>query len=43
LEFQETVRRSSMTPIQRMNDLGVLCPNATIVHGNFTDQHSWTN
>ena len=42
-EFQEMTRRTGRTPIQWLNDIGVLGPETILAHGIFVDQHSWTH
>jgi 5-methylthioadenosine/S-adenosylhomocysteine deaminase len=41
VEFQEIMRRHGKTPIEWLQSLGVLGPNAIIGHGIFLDHHSW--
>ena len=40
-EFREMVRRHRKTPIEWMQDIGVLGPNTLIGHGINIDQHPW--
>ena len=41
VEFQEIMRRHGKTPIEWLQSLGALGPNAVIGHGIFLDHHSW--
>ena len=41
VEFQEIMRRHGKTPIEWLNQTGVLGNNAIIGHGIFLDHHSW--
>jgi 5-methylthioadenosine/S-adenosylhomocysteine deaminase len=41
VEFQEIMRRHGKTPIEFLQGLGALGPNAIIGHGIFLDHHSW--
>jgi cytosine/adenosine deaminase-related metal-dependent hydrolase len=41
VEFHEMVRRHGMTPIQWLDDLGLLTDRTIIGHGIFLDHHSW--
>jgi 5-methylthioadenosine/S-adenosylhomocysteine deaminase len=41
VEFHEIMRRHGMTPIEWLQSLGALGPNAIIGHGIFLDHHSW--
>lgn len=40
-EFQEITRRHGKTPIQLMDDIGVLGPRTIVGHGIFLDHHPW--
>ena len=42
-EFHAMVRRNGTTPVQWLDEIGVLGPGATIAHAIFTDQHPWTH
>ena len=42
-EFQEMVRRHGRTPIQWMEDIGVLGEHSIIGHGIFLDHHPWVH
>ncbi|HYV88572.1 MAG TPA: amidohydrolase family protein [Candidatus Polarisedimenticolia bacterium] len=41
VEFHEIMRRHGKTPIEWLQSLGALGPNALIGHGIFLDHHSW--
>ena len=41
-EFHEITRRSGMTPIEWLDDLGVLTERTIVGHGIFLDDHPWT-
>ena len=41
VEFHEIMRRHGKTPIEWLQSLGALGPNAMIGHGIFLDHHSW--
>jgi 5-methylthioadenosine/S-adenosylhomocysteine deaminase len=41
VEFYEIMRRHGQTPIEWLETLGVLAPNAIIGHAIFLDHHSW--
>jgi cytosine/adenosine deaminase-related metal-dependent hydrolase len=41
VEFREMVARHGKTPLQWLNDLGVLYEGAIIAHCIFIDEHSW--
>jgi 5-methylthioadenosine/S-adenosylhomocysteine deaminase len=41
VEFQEIMRRHGKTPIEWLQSLGALGPNAIVGHGIFLDHHSW--
>jgi len=41
VEFHEIMRRHGQTPIEWLETLGVLGPNAVIGHAIFLDHHSW--
>ena len=41
VEFQEIVRRTGMSPVQWLDSIGFLGPNASIAHAIFLDQHPW--
>ncbi len=41
VEFHEIMRRHGKTPIEWLQSLGGLGPNALIGHGIFLDHHSW--
>ncbi|HWK43629.1 MAG TPA: amidohydrolase family protein [Stellaceae bacterium] len=43
VEFQEITRRHGKTPIQWLEQLGVLGPSTIIGHGIFLDHHSWVH
>ena len=43
VEFREIVRRHGMTPIQWLEEIGLLGPDFIIGHGIFLDHHSWLN
>jgi 5-methylthioadenosine/S-adenosylhomocysteine deaminase len=38
-EFNEMVRRTGLTPVRFLHELGVLGPRTTIAHGIFLDEH----
>ena len=40
-EFQEIVRRTGLTAVQWLDELGYLGPRASIGHGIFLDHHPW--
>jgi len=40
-EFHEMVRRSGLSPIQWLDSVGFLAPNASIAHAIFLDDHPW--
>jgi cytosine/adenosine deaminase-related metal-dependent hydrolase len=40
-EFQEIVRRTGLTAVQWLDQLGYLGPRASIGHGIFLDHHPW--
>ncbi len=40
-EFNEMVRRTGLTAVQWLDQLGFLGPNASIAHGIFLDHHPW--
>jgi cytosine/adenosine deaminase-related metal-dependent hydrolase len=42
-EFQEMVRRHGKTPMQWAHEIGILCPNMTLAHCVFVDDHSWNH
>ena len=42
-EFQEMIRRHGRTPIQWMDDIGVLGEHSIIGHGIFLDHHPWVH
>ncbi len=42
-EFQEMIRRHGRTPIQWMEDIGVLGEHSIIGHGIFLDHHPWVH
>lgn len=42
-EFHEMARRHGTTPVQWLDEIGVLGPGSTIAHAIFTDQHPWTH
>ncbi|MEE2970755.1 MAG: amidohydrolase family protein [Pseudomonadota bacterium] len=42
-EFHEMARRHGKTPVQWLDEIGVLGPGSTIAHGIFLDSHPWTN
>ncbi|MEO1092467.1 MAG: amidohydrolase family protein [Pseudomonadota bacterium] len=41
LEVHEIIRRHGMTPIQWVDQLGLLAPGTVLGHAIFLDQHSW--
>lgn len=41
IEFHEMVRRTGLSPIQWLDAIGFLGPNASIAHGIFLDDHPW--
>ncbi len=41
-EFHEITRRTGMTPIEWLDDLGVLTERTIVGHGIFLDDHPWT-
>ncbi len=41
VEFNEMTRRHGITPIQWLEQIGFLGPDATIAHAIFLDHHSW--
>lgn len=41
-EFHEMVRRSGLSPVQWLDSVGFLGPNASIAHAIFLDDHPWT-
>lgn len=41
VEFHEMVRRTGMSPIQWLDSIGFLGPNASIAHAIFLDSHPW--
>lgn len=41
VEFHEMVRRTGLSPVQWLDQLGFLAPNASIAHGIFLDGHPW--
>lgn len=41
VEFQEIVRRSGLSPVQWLDSIGFLGPNASIAHAIFLDHHPW--
>lgn len=41
VEFHEMTRRTGKTPIQWLNDIGMLGPHSTLGHSIFIDEHSW--
>jgi len=41
VEFYEIMRRHGQTPIEWLETLGVLGPNAIVGHAIFLDHHSW--
>ena len=43
VEFREMVRRHGMTPIQWLEEIGLLGPDFIIGHAIFLDSHSWLN
>ena len=42
-EFHEITRRTGMTPIEWLDDLGVLTERTIVGHGIFLDDHPWTH
>ncbi len=43
VEFREMVRRHGRTPIEWLDDLGLLGPHKIIAHAIFLDHHPWLN
>ncbi|BBK41950.1 ethylammeline chlorohydrolase [Allostella vacuolata] len=43
VEFHEITRRHGKTPIQWLDELGILGPNTIIGHGIFLDHHDWVH
>ena len=43
VEFREMVRRHGKTPIEWLDDLGLLGPGKIIAHAIFLDHHPWLN
>ncbi len=41
LEFHEILRRTAMTPIQYLYDVGFLGPEVSLTHAIFTTRHPW--
>ncbi len=41
VEFQEMTRRHGITPVQWLDRIGFLGPNAIVAHCMFVDHHSW--
>ncbi|MGH1492420.1 MAG: amidohydrolase family protein [Acidimicrobiales bacterium] len=42
VEFQEMTRRHGVTPIQWLDQIGMLGPDVSLAHAIFVDSHSWT-
>jgi len=42
VEFQEMTRRHGVSPIQWLNQIGLLAPDVSLAHAMFIDSHSWT-
>ncbi|MFD1911059.1 amidohydrolase family protein [Halodurantibacterium flavum] len=43
VEFHEITRRHGRTPLQWLDDLGVLAPGAIVGHGIFLNDHPWVH
>lgn len=43
VEFHEITRRHGRTPVEWLDDLGVLAPGAIIGHGIFLNDHPWVH